>query len=389
MARIEHIDVKTIADSRGEATIAVYVSLASGASAWSFVPQGKSTGTFEAHFVAPAKAKENADEYITPFLLGKDLTQEELDRYLIELDGTERKQRLGGNTLLGVSLSFSRACSIESGMPLWRYIREQYGRVDDFVAPRLHINLINGGLHAHNGLHIQEYLAIPNAHRVVEALAIGETLYRSLEKHFAREGLMHHMAYGDEGGFAPQFSGDLEPLELFDQLSREAGVRNRLDFGIDAAGVNTHLAVSDVLELYRAMEHRFGITYLEDPFDETDFENFTKLKQEFPKTLIVGDDLTTTNRVRMEEAARHGSINGVIIKPNQIGTLTEVLDAVRFARTHGWQAVVSHRSGDTTDDYIADLAWGIGAEGVKFGAPIQEEREVKYNRLVAIEKRGK
>jgi enolase len=252
---------------------------------------------------------------------------------------------------------------------------------------RLFVNVINGGRHAGNNLDIQEYLVIPKAENLREATRVAADFYRALREALAKRKGPLAANLGDEGGFAPNFKDNLEPLRIMKTVARALRVSGKVDFGIDAAASSMRRSAPR-FALYAEMRRQFGIIYLEDPFPEDDFGAHAKLRAKLGKQVLVsGDDLTATNVARMEEARTEGSINAVIIKPNQIGTVSEALAAVRFARENGWAVVASHRSGETNDDFIADFAYGAQADGIKLGAPARGERIAKYNRLLEIEEK--
>ncbi len=363
--------------------------LSDGVEASASVPQGKSCGTFEAVYVKPEQAVQNIQRVFAPALTGRDpCDQKSVDELLMRLDGTSLKSNLGANAILAVSLASARAAACSEDVPLWKYLRETSGiSVEKGHVPRLYMNMINGGLHAGNNLDFQEYLIIPKENSFGEAVRVGTDIYRALvnyvEKHIGKGA----SAVGDEGGLAPNFEDNLEPFAVIANVVKECGLTDKIDVGLDAAANNLKMTNEELLDSYRELKKKYNIFYLEDPLGEDDFENFAKLLKELgDNTFVVGDDLTTTNIFRMERAHNHKSINGIIIKPNQIGTLSEAFDAVRHAKKWKWHVVVSHRSGETNDDFIADLGYAVGADGLKFGAPARGERVAKYNRLLEIER---
>ncbi|HVO28772.1 MAG TPA: phosphopyruvate hydratase, partial [Candidatus Paceibacterota bacterium] len=293
-----------------------------------------------------------------------------------------------------------RASAMAKGEPLWKHIRGGFGmpvpHSRAVVHPRLFMNVVNGGLHAGNDLDFQEYLIIPKAGTFRESVEIGTAVYRALGDALARAKGRGARNLGDEGGYAPNFKDDLEPFRILRAVTRKLKLSEKVDFGMDAAATDIKgLKPDELADVYVKLAREDGFIYLEDPFAENAFGAFALFTARFGgnggtggKPLwIAGDDLTTTNVRRMELAHAERSVNAVIIKPNQIGSVTEALDAVRAARKYGWAVVVSHRSGETNDDFIADLAYGIGADGLKLGAPARGERVAKYNRLLAIEKK--
>lgn len=385
-----------ILDSRGEWTIEVKLVTSDKRQVTASVPQGKSRGSFEAHFVTPNIAVLNVEKVIAPKLKKFDVTrQRDIDSFLKDLDGTPMKSRLGANATLGVSIACLRAGAAVKNMPLWKYVGKLLGtqpspRLRRGEGPRLFVNMINGGLHAGNNLRFQEYLVIPKAETFTEATQNIVKLYKSLKDYLEWSKGKGAINIGDEGGFAPDFADGLEPFEILAKAAKNAGLRGKIDFGLDAAATDAGLSAAKLTETYKAMVRKFNLYYLEDPFGENDFKNFAALRRALPRHMLVaGDDLTVTNLERMETAHDAESVNAIIIKPNQIGTVTESIDAVRKAREWGWAVVVSHRSGETNDDFIADFAVGVRADGFKLGAPARGERIAKYNRLLQIEREEK
>jgi enolase len=242
-------------------------------------------------------------------------------------------------------------------------------------------NLINGGLHAENDLDFQEYMIIPRTDNFAESLKIIQEVYSGLGRRFGE-----NAKRGDEGGFAPDFKDNIEPFRIIKDAIEELDYGERVDFGIDAAASDVKIPTVELFDFYDKLKKDFDIAYIEDPFSEEDFDNFRKLETLIGgNTMIVGDDLTTTNVKRMTLAYDKQAVNAVIVKPNQIGSLTETLKAVRLARDYGWAVIISHRSGETMDDFISDIAWAVGAEGIKIGSPSQPERLAKYQRLLDIQ----
>lgn len=387
MAGIADIKARKILDSRGEWTIEATIFLEGGIFASASVPQGKSRGSFEALYVEPDIAVLNMQEKLLPKLKGMSAhEQEKIDTAMREIDGTSSKSRIGANAMLGVSLAAARAAAKEKDVLLSRHIRGLYKGERKEQAPKLYMNMINGGLHAGNVLSIQEYMVIPQTETVGEAVAIGQRMYHALREHLGETIGKNAVNIGDEGGFAPPISDNMKPFALFAEAAHAIGVADKIRYGIDAAATNAGLSKDEPLSLYRAMKAEYGIAYIEDPFAEDDFESFAELAEEMGEnTIICGDDLTVTNLPRMEKAHGKESVNGIIIKPNQIGTLTEALAAIQKAREYGWSVIVSHRSGETNDTAIADIACAVGADGIKLGAPARGERIAKYNRLLQLE----
>lgn len=390
MSQISNIKTRPILDSRGDWTIEVEVTLKNGVRAVSSVPQGKSTGLHEVEIVSAARAVKNIEKLILPKLKGKNIFRErELDELMTKLDGTPNKRRLGGNAILGVSIACVKAAAEASGVAVWKRVRELSGLTvkqarKGVICPRLFINVINGGLHAGNNLDFQEYLVIPKAKTFRESIFTGTQVYHALGKYLSRAKGRAAANVGDEGGYAPNFKDNLEPFGILRRVIKSLRLKDKVDFGLDAAASGIKIPHKKLLDLYGRLARDPRFIYLEDPFGEEDFLEFSALKVVIgEKIMIAGDDLTTTSVSRMEKAHAEGSVNAVIIKPNQIGTVSEALDAVRLARKYKWNVVVSHRSGETNDDFIADFAYGVGADGLKLGAPARGERVAKYNRLLA------
>jgi enolase len=402
--KISSLNARPILDSRGQWTVEVSLTLQNGIRATASVPQGKSTGATEAHALPAAAAVRNINATIATRIIHKDFfDQAAVDEFLVRLDGTATKSRLGANAILAVSIAFLRATAHTKKLPLWKHIRDVYGVWVDPTAtalhPRLFMNVVNGGLHAGNNLHFQEYLIIPKTRTFRESIDIGMAIYHALGTALVRVKGPGASNLGDEGGFAPNFKNDLEPFQMLRAVAKKLKLDKKIDFGLDAAATDVKgLTRTQLGNAYKKLIKEYEPLYIEDPFGENDFKNFAAItaaniaangtrgaKSGSAKLWIAGDDLTTTNTDRMELAHAKKSINAIIIKPNQIGTITETLNAVRLAREYRWAVVVSHRSGETNDDFIADFAYGVAADGFKLGAPARGERVAKYNRLLEIE----
>jgi len=397
--KITSLSARQILDSRGQWTVEVALTLQNGIRATASVPQGKSTGATEAHALPAAAAVKNIKTTIATRIIHKDfLDQAAVDEFLVRLDGTPTKSRLGANAILAVSIAFLRAAARTKKVPLWKHIRDVYGLWVDPTAttlhPRLFMNVVNGGLHAGNNLHFQEYLIIPKCRTFKESVDVGTAIYHALGAALVRAKGRGAANLGDEGGFAPNFKNDLEPFQMLRAVAKKLTLDKKIDFGIDAAATDIKgLSRQQLNNIYKKLIKEYQPLYIEDPFGENDFKSFAAFTAANvennasvkSKLWIAGDDLTTTNTDRMEMAQAKKSVNAIIIKPNQIGTVTETLNAVRLARQYRWAVVVSHRSGETNDDFIADLAYGVAADGFKLGAPARGERVAKYNRLLEIE----
>ena len=405
--RISSISAYPILDSRGIWTVEVSLMLQNGVRAAASAPQGKSTGAAEMRALPAAAAVKGVANIVAPRIVHKDFRdQAELDEFLVRLDGTKNRARIGANTMLAVSIAFLRAMAHTKKVALWKHVRDEYGLWVDPTAkelhPRLFMNIVNGGLHAGNGLHFQEYMIIPKSRTFAESVEVGTRIYHALGSALAKAKGRGATNLGDEGGFAPVFRNDLEPFLMIRAAARKLKLEKRIDLGLDAAATDIKgMSRRQLQNFYKKLIKGFKPLYIEDPFGENDFKGFAAMRAEYvgkgrgtaaggpgmrSDFLIAGDDLTTTNTDRMATAQVKGSVNAVIIKPNQIGTVTEALNAVRMARAYRWAVVVSHRSGETNDDFIADFAYGVAADGFKLGAPARGERIAKYNRLLAIER---
>src|SRR3989344_3570632 len=420
MAKIKSIHAEEILDSRGVPTIETTVQLADGVVAKSSVPSGQSKGSYEAMELRDAnpsrfsgmgvlKAVENVNSVIGPKLGGIDVFQQQkIDRTMIEIDGTANKSRLGANATLSVSQAVAKGGATSSLLPLFIYLREfipfftnpgtkETPRSIKFPTPLF--NMMEGGAHARSSIDIQECLIVPASSKSYqESLELGASLYQTLKSLLIEGGFSTLVA--DEGGFAPNIKSNRKALELLKQTER-SGFRFSTDFflGIDAAANTLFknnmykfsekegvLSTEELADYYISLFSEFSLIYIEDPFSEEDWNGWKRISTELSsKTLIVGDDLVTTNPYRLQLALNNNVINGVIIKPNQIGTVTETIAVCEMARLKNLKIIVSHRAGETPDDFIADFAVAIGADYAKFGAPARE-RVIKYNRLLTIEK---
>ncbi len=387
MSAISHISGRQITDSRGEPTLEVEVVLENGIRASASVPHGKSKGGTEVVEIAVPKAIEVIATQVFSAMKGIEAKcQREVDQALLKLDASTDKSVIGGNTTLAVSLAVARASAVDQKIPLWKHLAEvaEMSRMR-LEIPRLLVNMIEGGVHAEGKLVIQEHLIIPTHSSLTHAISSVKHIYNRVEQillhQFGRSGV--HV--GDEGGFWADFVDPYEPFSVLrDAVLQENEVTN-IRFGIDAAASNIDMRPDELKRLYLELIERFQLVYIEDPFSEDQHSQFADLNRIAGNHIhIVGDDLTTTNVDLMKRAHEESAINGIIIKPNQIGTLTETIEAVKLAKSWGWFVVVSHRSGETMDTAIADIAIGLRADGFKLGAPIQKERAAKYERLREI-----
>lgn len=394
--KIAHISVREILDSRDKQTIEVALEDEAGHAFQAQVPSGKSTGSREARVFAFVEA-EKAVQEIERSILGKQFeASRDLDKFLMALDGTPRKGRLGGNVLLGISVAFVRMRASREGKEIWETLRGEFFQgKNDAPAPLIFSNLINGGEHAGNNLNIQEYMVVVRSvWPIQESVRQLKQFYYALGNDLLRSLNGKPLALGDEKGYSLDFENNFAPLEFLDKKISELEL-SEFRLGIDAAATSFFkdgrydfegkLITPD--ELSTRYEDYFSklprLYSIEDPFHENDEEGFRKLQSKFPERLIVGDDLTTTNPEVIERCARAGSIQGVIIKPNQIGTVSETCDAIRVAEQNGAQCIISHRSGETPDAFIIHLARACNAHGVKIGAPAGE-RLLKFSELIRL-----
>jgi len=381
MNKVKDIKAKEILDSRGNSTVEVKLTTNKGVFKAS-VPAGASTGKYEAKALKASKAVENINKVIAPKIIGKNpAEQKKIDGLLIKLDGIRDKSKLGANAILAVSIAVCRAGAASKGLSLHRYL----GKNKKMPLPCF--NIINGGAHAKNDLDIQEFMIIPQKKSFAENLKKGKEIYNNLKKIINKE-FGRGVKIGDEGGFAPLISKTKEALDLLMKSGKGFKI------GLDCAASQFYRYKKYHLEgevftpkilsgYYKSLIKKYPIVFLEDPFGEEDWIPWRNLKI---KALLIGDDLTVTNKNRVEKAIKEKCLGGIIIKPNQVGTVTETLESVKIAKKAGLKIMVSHRSGETMDDFIADLAVGIGADYIKSGAPGPKERMAKYSRLLKIEK---
>ena len=382
MPKIESLSARTIADSRGKPTIEVTLKTTGGEGTAS-VPSGASVGIHEAKVVEPTIAVAQINTEVSVALVGKEFDQKSLDDFLITLDGTPEKSRLGGNSLLGISMAFARAASAEQKVELYRYLGGLAG-MSSFAMPTPMFNVINGGKHARNGVAIQEYMIVPQESGAKQQVESAQQIVESLRTLLAEKG--YETALGDEGGFSPRLKNNEEGLELLSEACVRSGA-NRCKLALDiAASSMEHFDKEKMSAWYASILKKYPLVSIEDPFTEDDWDGFSALRASAGETLVVGDDLTVTNPARIALAAQKKAINAVIIKPNQVGTVSETIAAVAAAHAHDWKVIASHRSGETLDTWITDIAVGLGCEYLKAGAPTKPERSQKYTRLIEIEK---
>ena len=406
----ELIDVRAreIIDSRGNPTVEVDVTLACGAQGRAAVPSGASTGTREAlelrdkaenRFMGKGvlNAVANVNEVLAPEIIGYDaMDQAGLDRTMIDIDGTENKSRLGANAILGVSMAAARAAAAANGIPLYRHI----GGINARVMPVPMMNIINGGAHAANNLDIQEFMILPfGAANVSEAVRMGAETFHNLKKILKGKGLA--TGVGDEGGFAPDLQSNEEAIENIITAIEAAGYRPGKDIGIglDAAASefykdgkyvfaseNREMSPTELIDYYESLIDKYPLVSIEDGLAEADWDNWEIMTQRLGNRIqIVGDDIFVTNPDIFKQGIARGVGNSILIKLNQIGTVTETLDTIQMAKDSGYTTVVSHRSGETEDSFIADLAVGVNSGQIKTGSMSRSDRVAKYNQLIRIE----
>ena len=411
MSAIATTRARQILDSRGNPTVEVEVGLDSGASGQAAVPSGASTGELEAVELRDGGAAwagkgvehavANVNGELAQAVAGTDASdQAELDRRMCELDGTPNKSRLGANATLGVSLAAARAAASESGEPLYRYVAQLSGAGEPKVLPVPMMNVLNGGAHADNSLDFQEFMVVPaGPQSFSESLRCGVEIFHALKAGLKQRGL--GTAVGDEGGFAPELDSNEAALEALVAAIESAGYVPGADAWIaldpatseiytDGGYVLEHegrrLDSDDLAAYWVEIAGRYPVVSIEDGMDEEDWEGWRLLTERLGERVqLVGDDLFVTNPERLRRGIAESVANSILVKPNQIGTLSETLDAVRMAREAGYTAVISHRSGETEDTTIADLAVGTGTGQIKAGAPSRSDRVAKYNRLLRID----
>jgi enolase len=407
VSQIARAHARQILDSRGNPTVEVEVGLRSGAHGHAAVPSGASTGEFEATELRDGgkrwqgkgvtRAVDHVNGEIAEAVLGVEASdQRGLDRALVELDGTPNKARLGANAILGVSLAVAHAQAVEEGVALWRYLGGEAAR----VLPVPMMNVLNGGAHADNKVDFQEFMVVPfGAQTFSECLRMGVEVFHALKRTLHERGLA--TAVGDEGGFAPDLSSNEQALEMLMDGVKAAGYKPGEDVAIaldpatseiyrKGAYVLAHegrtLSAAELTDYWALLSGRYPIVSIEDGMDEDDWDGWGLLTERLGASVqLVGDDLFVTNAERLRKGIEAGVANAILIKVNQIGTLTETLDAVAVARAAGYAAVLSHRSGETEDVTIADLAVATGCGQIKAGAPSRSDRVAKYNQLLRIE----
>lgn len=402
--KIKNVIGREILDSRGNPTVEVDVILENGIVGRAAVPSGASTGEREALELRDGgerylgkgvqKAVANVNGPLRDLVIGMDAAnQKELDYAMIELDGTETKSRFGANAILGISMAAMKASAIEKGVPLYKYIG------DGTVLPRPMMNIINGGAHADNKLDFQEFMIVPMRDTIKERVRVGAEVFHNLKKVLNEKGLA--TGVGDEGGFAPDLESNTEGFELIIEAIEKAGYVPGKDVAIAIdvaasefyqdgkyvlAGEGRSLTTDELIDFYEELVNRYPIISIEDPVDENDWDGFTKITERLGDRIqLVGDDLFVTNKKCLQMGIDKHAGNAILLKVNQIGTITETLETIELARSHGYQTIISHRSGETEDTTIADLAVGLHLGQIKTGSMSRTDRICKYNQLIRIE----
>ncbi len=403
------VSAREILDSRGNPTVEATVVLSDGSIGVASVPSGASTGSFEAVELRDASKKRyngkgvldavyHINKLISPALCGiSAFDQSEIDGTMLLLDGTDNKSKMGANAILAVSLASARAASCSLGIPLFKYI----GGISAKRLPIPMMNILNGGAHASNNIDIQEFMIVPiGAERFSEALRMGSEVYHTLGKMLRKKGLS--TGVGDEGGYAPSLDSDEQAIELLCEAIKEAGYdTSTIAIALDAAASEwqedsgrgytlpkqkKHFTSDELISYWKYIVDKYPIISIEDGLGESDFDAWRSLTDNIgDRVMLVGDDLFVTNTARLQVGIDSGAANSILIKPNQIGTLTEVLNVIALAKRSGYKTIISHRSGETEDTTIADIAVGCNAGFIKTGAPCRSERVAKYNRLLKIE----
>lgn len=411
MSKIKNIYGLEIIDSRGNPTVRCKVVLEDGSVGVASVPSGASVGIFEAVELRDGDksryggkgvlgAVKNINEIIRPALIGMEAEQRSIDEKMIALDGTKNKSRLGANAILSVSLAVAVAAAKSSDIPLFGNLADIFGMeiTENPALPCPMMNIVNGGAHAKNNLEIQEFMILPvGFEKFSEKMRAGTEIYHALKKILIDEG--YSFSIGDEGGFAPDFESDEVALDMICRAINAAGYDGKVKLALDVASSEWyedgqyHLekrgekkTTEELTKYLEGLVEKYPIISIEDGLSEEDYEGHKKLTKLLGgKIMLVGDDLFATNKERLATGIEGGMANAILIKLNQIGTLTETMDVISLAKSHGYEYIISHRSGETEDSFIADLAVGTGAKFIKTGAPRGSERLAKYNRLLEID----
>jgi enolase len=407
--KITDVKALQILDSRGNPTVRTFITLEDGSSHASSVPSGASTGSHEAYELRDndnsrysgkgiAKAVENVNTTIKTAILGVEADPNEVDNKLLELDGTENKENLGANALLSVSQSVCKAAAHSQKKPLWKFLNEKFFTGKPVVFPQLMVNIVNGGKHANWNFDIQEFMIVPNSNQPSESVRIASEIFHSLGNVLKQKGLS--TLVGDEGGYSPKLDSNEEVLDAIIEAAKQVGYENLKDYrlSLDCASTEFYsdgnytlnsqkLNASQLTAYYSEIGQKYFILSFEDPFSEDDWEahkHFADMAEKF-QFITIGDDLFCTNPKLIQKGISEKAANAVLIKPNQIGTIKETVEAIHIAKKAGWKTAISHRSGDTEDPFIADLAYACASEFIKTGSMSRSERLAKYNRLLEIE----
>ena len=394
MSKIKHVKGRQVFDSRGNPTVEAEVILENGLVGNSIVPSGASTGKYEAHELRDNNknylnksvfdAVNNINSKISKILKNKDpIHQSEIDKALINLDGTDNKSNIGANAILAVSIANLKVAAKLANKELYRYINNEQDPV--FTMPYPLMNIINGGAHANNSLEIQEFMIRPDgANNFEECMKMSFLVIQNLKKNLENKKVS--TSVGDEGGFAPSLGSDEEAIEIIMNSITSAGFKPGVDISICLDVAANELKKPKNVEYFLEIIKRFPIKSIEDPFSEDDWDNWKQLTQK-TNSQIVGDDLFVTNKKRLEKGIKEKSANSILIKPNQIGSVSETLETIKLAQDNKFATIISHRSGDSEDTFIADLAVATNSSQIKTGSLARSERVAKYNRLLRIEEK--
>lgn len=405
MSKIKDVKAREILDSRGNPTVEVDVILENGILGRAAVPSGASTGTREALELRDGdknrymgkgvlKAVYNVNNVLKYAVIGMECDNQKLiDKALIDLDGTENKEKYGANAILGISLANLKAAALSKNMPLYKFVGDSYS------LPRPMMNILNGGMHADNGLDFQEFMIVPNANTFKERLRIGSEIFHNLKNVLNKNG--YNTGVGDEGGFAPNLSTNEEALDMIMKATLKAGYipGKDVNFALDVAasefyengiynlkGAGLKLTTDELVDYYQTLLDKYPIISIEDPVDENDWAGFRKMTEKYGDRLqLVGDDLFVTNKKYLQKGIDMHAGNAILIKMNQIGTITETFETINLAKQNGFNTIISHRSGETEDTSIADLAVGLSLGQIKTGSLSRVDRTGKYNELLRIE----
>jgi len=408
--KIQNIKSIEVLDSRGKPTVRTFVYLDDGSLGVSSVPSGASTGTHEAVEMRDSdktrhlgqgtlKAVGNVNNILKKELVDQEADPKKIDKKMIAIDGTENKAKLGANAILSVSQALLKALANSRKLPLWKLINQYYFQDITPNFPRLMVNVVNGGKHAGWNFDIQEFMVVPASIKPSVSVTIAAEIFQQLGKSLKTKGLS--TLVGDEGGYSPALHSNEEVFEVITNAASKLGYKNNNQYqlAIDAAATefysdgkyilkktNQTISGQELIEFYLMLQKKYSILSFEDPFAEDDWKDFTTFtKAVNSKSIVVGDDLYVTNTKRIEKGIKEKSTNAVLIKPNQIGTILETAAAINMTKNNGWKVVISHRSGETEDSFIADLAYGSAADFIKTGSTSRSERLAKYNRLLEIE----